>query len=122
MSTEYEFTAEQNETFRKSARLATSWGVVALLFAALVALDAVTRSGIVTDWSLSWLERMHELGLYALPPAVVGVASLEIGRRLIAVVKTEGSDITHGVSAMSAIGWAFVIQAMVLIGGVLLTG
>ncbi len=111
LADQYEFDAAQNEILRRSARLTTVWGVVAVLAGLLVAYWGVR---IMADPE-SWAEVAASFGT-AIPLIVVGLASLRIGGRLMAIVGTEGNDVTHFMDAVSAVGRAFMLQAILIVG------
>lgn len=104
MSGQYEFNEMENRTIAKVGLWAMVLGVVYFADAAL---------SLVPDFNV----------IGAGISVTIGIFYLLGGRAFRTVVNTEGSDVTHMLSALSKVGIAFLVRIilMLILGGVLVT-
>jgi hypothetical protein len=109
----YEFSAGEGRVIRKTAAYARGWGILSMVIASV----QITM-GIVA------LREMAP-GVVQLPAGivqvVVGIAFIQAASSLREVVRTEGNDIAHMMSAVRALGVAFLVQIIAVAAGFLLS-
>jgi len=130
-SAQYEFSAIENLTIAKTAKISKVWGVFALLIGVLVLIAIAVAMAFARDiaWEMG-VEPTMIMGVIAglsplaLVDLVIGGLYIASGGSLRKVVDTRGNDVTLMLSGLNRLANAFMIEAIVtvvaLIGGLIL--
>ena len=117
---EHEFSENENDALRAFASAATTWGVLCAV--AAVACLVFAAGGVVGVRRTASPAFFVAAGVAEISLAVAFIGS---GRAFLAAVRTQGSDITHAMRALSFLSRAFVVQivvAVAVIGAALYAG
>jgi hypothetical protein len=105
----YEFSAEEGKVIGRVASYARWWGIVSMLIASIQ-----VTVGIVALREMAPAILQLPAGIVQ---AIVGIVFIQAAGSLREVVVTEGADIHHMMSALRALGVAFLVQIIVVLAG-----
>lgn len=107
---QYEFTATENTTIGKLAGCAALWGAISVGAGGWQAQSAARA---VLAHHVALLPHL----LAGVVSLIVGVTFLAASRPLVRIVRTQGSDVTHMMSALERLAAALAIQAVATVTG-----